>query len=47
MNHWVKNESLSDICTNSQVCKKDGHLGSGEATVGETVFTCAYIGKVL
>jgi hypothetical protein len=29
-----------------QVCSNHGPRGSGGATIGETIFTCVYIGKI-
>ena len=36
---------LADI-VQIQVCSNQGPRGSGGATIGETIFTCVYIGKM-
>jgi hypothetical protein len=36
---------LADI-VQIQVCSNHGPRGSGGATIGETIFTCVYIGKM-
>jgi hypothetical protein len=46
-NHCARKIEIYVKVLGIQVCKNHGPMGSSEAIIGETVFTCVYIGKTI